>query len=103
MACPHVKDHSISFPTGKWFYDGRKGAELTCKFLCFGGTRTVPWADSSGGTKEKGTVGGRDELFFHFCVLHFVAVSELREQIFLKLNKQTNLRVLDHLGWGADG
>lgn len=90
-----------SFSNRKVVLWWEKGSRAS-KFVCFGGTRAVPWADSSGGKKEKGIVCGRAELLFYFCVLHFVAVSELQEQIFFKV-KQTNLKVLEHLGWGADG
>lgn len=65
-------------------------------FSAWVGARTVPWADSSGGTEEKGTVCGRAELLFYFCALHLVVVSELHERILFKA-KETNLRVLEHL------
>lgn len=100
MACSHVKDHTTFFPTGRWFYNGREGAELTWKFLCFGGYKICSWVDSSGRAKEKEIVCGRAELLFYFCLLPSMAVSELHEQMFfIKLNKQN----CEHLNtWGGE-
>lgn len=62
---------------------GERQQNSRVSFCALLGTRTVPWADSSGRTKEKETLCGRAEPLFYFCVLHFVAVSELHEQMFL--------------------
>lgn len=82
MAHSHVKDHTILFPTGKWFHNGGKGAGLTCQFLCFGGYKNCSLGWQQRQDQGKGSFVGELSFFVLLCIAFRGCVRVARTDVF---------------------